>query len=167
MKAELQNKLFEKYPKIFAQKDLPATQTAMCWGITCGDGWYDIIDTLCETIQNRIDEPEKLIEEKSDFMNSALEDHDNDRANYWAKEIKRQESRIIKQIEAVQVKEKFGKLCFYVNDYSCEEINYYIRFAQGLTEKICEVCGNPGSKENYNGPWIKTVCKEHSEKIYE
>ena len=38
MKAELQNKLFEKYPKIFGQKDLPMTQTAMCWGIDCEIG---------------------------------------------------------------------------------------------------------------------------------
>tara|TARA_R110000751_G_scaffold212149_2_gene315583 strand:+ start:308 stop:793 length:486 start_codon:yes stop_codon:yes gene_type:complete len=51
MKEEQQNKLFEKYPKIFRQKDLPMQQTAMCWGITCGDGWYNIIDTLCHNIK--------------------------------------------------------------------------------------------------------------------
>ena len=39
MNAELQNKLFENYPEIFKQKDLPATDTAMCWGICCGDGY--------------------------------------------------------------------------------------------------------------------------------
>tara|TARA_R110000765_G_scaffold40450_2_gene87064 strand:- start:205 stop:690 length:486 start_codon:yes stop_codon:yes gene_type:complete len=51
MKEEQQNKLFEKYPKIFRQKDLSMQQTAMCWGITCGDGWYNIIDTLCHNIK--------------------------------------------------------------------------------------------------------------------
>ena len=51
MNQRLQDKLYEKYPKIFGQKDLPMTQTAMCWGIDCGDGWYNIIDTLCCHIQ--------------------------------------------------------------------------------------------------------------------
>ena len=54
MKAELQQQLYENYPSIFRQKDLDKTVTAMCWGISCGDGWYDLIDTLCENIQNRI-----------------------------------------------------------------------------------------------------------------
>lgn len=51
MKKELQDKLFTKYPKIFAQRKLPMTQTCMCWGIECGDGWYKIIDLLCELLQ--------------------------------------------------------------------------------------------------------------------
>ena len=54
MKKELQDKLFEKYPKIFRQKDLPMQQTAMCWGICCGDGWYNIIDALCGQIQHHL-----------------------------------------------------------------------------------------------------------------
>ena len=51
MKKEFEDKLFEKYPKIFRQKDLPKTATCMCWGIATGDGWYDLIDTLCHKIQ--------------------------------------------------------------------------------------------------------------------
>ena len=27
----------------------------MCWGFECGDGWFDLIDTLCATIQGYID----------------------------------------------------------------------------------------------------------------
>ena len=55
MKQELQNRLFEKYPNIFKQKDLPATDTCMCWGITCGDGWYNILDTLCSQIKHQLE----------------------------------------------------------------------------------------------------------------
>ena len=51
MRKELEDKLFNKYPEIFKQKDLPARETCMCWGITCGDGWYDIIDNLCKLIK--------------------------------------------------------------------------------------------------------------------
>jgi hypothetical protein len=57
MKQELQQKLYDKYPKIFRQKDLPMTQTCMCWGIDTNDGWYSLLDTLCSQIQWRIDNP--------------------------------------------------------------------------------------------------------------
>lgn len=50
MKPELQNKLFNSYPQLFAEKDLPMSKTCMCWGIDCGDGWYNIINALCENI---------------------------------------------------------------------------------------------------------------------
>lgn len=51
MKDELEKKLFEKYPKIFGQKDLSPQETAMCWGIECGNGWYMLLDTLCSQLQ--------------------------------------------------------------------------------------------------------------------
>lgn len=55
MKQELEEQLFSKYPKLFAQKDTDKTQTCMCWGIETPDEWYDVIYNLCQTIQNRID----------------------------------------------------------------------------------------------------------------
>lgn len=51
MKTELQEKLFKKYPKIFARRHMPKEYTAMCYGIQCPDRWYDLIDTLCGRIQ--------------------------------------------------------------------------------------------------------------------
>lgn len=55
MTRELENKLFEKYPKIFAGKDLPITQNLMSFGFECDDGWYWIIDNLCGHIQSYLD----------------------------------------------------------------------------------------------------------------
>jgi len=55
VKQELQDKLFEAFPLIFAEKDLPPQKTCMCWGITCGDGWYDLIWNLCASLQERAD----------------------------------------------------------------------------------------------------------------
>lgn len=59
MKQELQDQLYAKYPQIFAQKDLPMTQTCMCWGIDTGDGWYQIIDDLCAKIQEHVTKMKK------------------------------------------------------------------------------------------------------------
>jgi hypothetical protein len=55
MRKELTEKLYNKYPKMFKQHSLPLTQTAMCWGFQCDDGWYDLIDNLCYRIQTTID----------------------------------------------------------------------------------------------------------------
>ncbi len=51
MKEELENQLVEKYPKIFANVDKPQTESLMCYGCCCGDGWYDLIDVLCYCLQ--------------------------------------------------------------------------------------------------------------------
>jgi hypothetical protein len=85
MKAELQKKLFKKYPNLFKQKDLPMSETCMCWGIDTGDGWFKLIDWLCDYIQGMIDNNKE----------------DNPKEYY--------------QIEFVQVKEKFGTLRVYCN----------------------------------------------------
>lgn len=55
MSPELDKKLVEKYPKIFANRFKPMTETAMCWGFECGDGWFDILDVACSIIQSHID----------------------------------------------------------------------------------------------------------------
>jgi len=52
MKQELDDKLCAKYPYIFAQRNMPMTETCMCWGFECGDGWYDLINSLCYSIQS-------------------------------------------------------------------------------------------------------------------
>lgn len=55
MKQELDKLLCERYPKIFAERHSPMTETAMCWGFEHGEGWFNIIDQLCGNIQNHID----------------------------------------------------------------------------------------------------------------
>ena len=51
MTKELDEKLCQKYPKIFKGRHGNMKETAMCWGISCSDGWYNIIDILCSNLQ--------------------------------------------------------------------------------------------------------------------
>lgn len=51
MKKELDDLLCERYPAIFAERRLPKSETCMCWGFDCGDGWFSLIDTLCASLQ--------------------------------------------------------------------------------------------------------------------
>lgn len=134
MRAELDKKLYEKYPDIFKQKDLSPQQTSMCWGISCGDGWYKIIDTLCGWLTTM-----------KDFTGA--------------------------QVEATQVKEKFGGLRFYYTIRNCRlddicfpVIKGMICFTELYSEQICEECGQPGELSRKNG-WRKTLCEEHRDEL--
>lgn len=133
MKEHLQNKLYERYPKIFRQKDLPANQTCMCWGIECGDGWYDIINNLCSAIQSHIDWKQKYVE-------------------------------TYPQLEAVQVKEKFGSLRFYTN-HSDSYIDGLIDMAELMSEITCINCGSTDNVTMTNKGWMVPFCQKcHKDK---
>lgn len=63
--------------------------------------------------------------------------------------------------EAVQVKQKAGRLRFYLAAYQ-ESLHDCIEQAGNTSEKICEICGKPGfSKTNLPGG-VKTLCKAHA-----
>ena len=127
MNKNLEAKLFDKYPKIFRQKDLSMIETCMCWGIECDSGWYNLIDRLCYQIQWHIDHN--------------LSDDD-------------EASQI--QVEAIQVKEKYGTLRFYYHGGN-RFIDGLVSMAESLSAVTCERCGNPG-EPNKKG-WIKTLCE--------
>jgi hypothetical protein len=56
MNDELQNKLYDKYPKIFINKSASKYESALYWGLCCGEGWYNLITNLCENLQKYLDE---------------------------------------------------------------------------------------------------------------
>lgn len=60
MNNQLEKQLFEKYPKIFAGKNMPIIKNLMSFGCECDDGWYWLIDNLCNTIQQYIDNNKHL-----------------------------------------------------------------------------------------------------------
>ena len=127
MKKELQEKLYNKYPLIFQQKDLSMKETCMCWGISCFDGWYWIINRLCNSIQSYIDQNDHLK---------------------------------IEQVQATQVKEKFGRLCFYYRGGD-GDIRGMVSLAELMSYHICEECGFTENVGHTKG-WIYTLCEKCS-----
>ncbi len=136
MKKSLQQKLFDKYPKLYAQRHLTIQESCMPWGICVNSGWYDLIDGLSQNITN-------VLEKKGCKLTC----------------------------EAVQVKEKFGGLRFYIDfsdsddwtdiDEVCaEQINRLISLAESESFKICDICGEPGTPQNDG--WISTRCEKHA-----
>lgn len=60
MKKELDNKLIQKFPKIFADRYKSAQETCMCWGFETNDGWFDLIYSLCKCVQHYLDQKPKI-----------------------------------------------------------------------------------------------------------
>ncbi len=135
MKQELDEALCAKYPKIFRDRHAPMTETAMCWGFDIGDGWYQILDSLCGNIQRYID-----------WKNRSAEAGQKDFTP-------------VKQVVAVQVKEKFGGLRFYYNGGD-EQIFGMVRMAESWAAHTCETCGAPGKFRGRG--WVYTACDLHT-----
>jgi len=125
--------LSEKYPKMFRDRYGDMKKTCMVWGFECGDGWFTLLDELCRKLQWNTD--------KNGYP----------------------------QVVAVQVKEKFGGLRFYYTteggkedsqaDYRFGEISGVIDFAEVMSYKICELCGNTKGVTTTKG-WNMTRCAE-------
>lgn len=133
MRAELTDKLFADYPKIFGKEENDVGRHF--WGFECGDGWYNIIDCLCANIQHEID------------WNNA----EGKFSKYKPKEQR------MEQVQALQVKEKFGGLRFYATNLT-PEMNGAVRMAELISSRTCELCGAPAETDDGSSGWIFTEC---------
>lgn len=41
----------KRFPKFFEQRNLPETETCMCWGFGIGQGWHPLFYELCERLE--------------------------------------------------------------------------------------------------------------------
>ena len=161
MRRELDEALCAKYPLIFRDRNAPMTQTAMCWGICTGDGWYNILDVLCGTLYSKYSQAK----DRYDY----LAETGVGGVHYGTKlvtqeEIDQAKTKMDEEAEkipvAVQVKEKFGGLRFYVDRATDEHYNF-TSFAESMSYRTCEVCGAPG--KIYADGWHRTLCDIHAE----
>lgn len=136
MTEDKNKELVEKFPKLFTGYENPRGGYYPFW-FECSDGWYTLIHELARDIQHHVD-------------------HKNDTYTWKVERGEaKEEDRPDYQVRAVQVKQKFGGLRFYVNGGD-EYIDGMIAFAESMSYKICESCGNPG-KTNRDG-WMYTFC---------
>ena len=172
MQNELDNRLFDKYPKIFRNSH----------GFEIDNGWYNIVDKLCNNIQSHIDWGRKTRSRALRF-NRALKraiagdrtsitnfyfykgevpvDHwIGDRINQHIRDEEyREVPEIVQQVVAVQVKEKFGTLRFYYSGGD-EFVAGLVAMAESMSGVTCERCGTPGRLQGRG--WIKTLCEQHA-----
>ena len=55
MREELRQRLFDAYPRLFALSHGGQNLLPLDRRIDCGDGWFPIIDALCEALQWELD----------------------------------------------------------------------------------------------------------------
>jgi hypothetical protein len=56
MRVELDALLCQRYPEIFKDRWKDADESCMSRGFACGDGWFDLIDRLCDRLQRAADQ---------------------------------------------------------------------------------------------------------------
>lgn len=117
MREELENKLVADFPDLYRGVNLKPTESLMCFGFECDDGWFDLIYKLSKDI-----------------------------------------TAIDKTVMAMQVKEKFGGLRFYVG-HASEEVFDLIDLAEEMSLKTCEKCGSTKGVALVGQGWVKSLCK--------
>jgi hypothetical protein len=50
MDKDKQEKIFNDFPSLYKEKDLPPNETCMCWGLDVGNGWESLIRELSQKI---------------------------------------------------------------------------------------------------------------------
>lgn len=71
----------------------------------------------------------------------------------------------IPQVEATQVKEKYGGLRFYISGGD-KDIFGMISLAEHMSEYICEHCGSIENVSKNTKGWIRTLCNKCRENLY-
>lgn len=201
--------LNKTYPKLYRGSKQPISKSLMRFGFECGDGWFQIIESLSQTIyffdkglrkkriydylHNRKVRVLKTKQEKDEFLKEkswnqdwyfknritvhlwnlkkgqdeqATEEELSEIYKCVQQEIKEMNEQFLKlrtiepfeYTEAIQVKEKFGTLRFYVKS-SNEFIDGVIAMAENLSAITCEKCGKP-TKTKVKAGWYKTICDE-------
>ena len=138
MNDELQNKLYEKYPQLFVNKDKTPMQSCMCFGIETGEGWYEILSSLCWMIKQY----EDSIIWQTEWNQKTNPEYKSD---YFP-------------VKFDQIKEKYGGLRVYFSGGD-QYIEGLVSMAEAMSYKVCDVCGNKG-EANKQG-WISTRCEAH------
>src|SRR5690554_1975647 len=109
MSPQLDKKLVREHPTLFASRYAPMSDTAMCWGFACGDGWYEIIKEAADKL-----EP---------ILRSCKErDPEGWKLGYY---------------RASQVKEKYGTLRFYLTA-APDEAYMIVDELERKSAQICE-----------------------------
>lgn len=121
---EFEKRLKEKHPVMFSKP---------YGGVCVGEGWWPIIESLCDQIDHYVK---------------------------WKNEQKEKYNRGEGCPEVIvdQIKEKFGGLRFYYTGGD-DRVYGMVTMAESWAGHACEICSKPGKSRNDG--WIKTLCDDH------
>lgn len=177
MNLTLDKQLCKKYPVIFQHRHGDMKETCMCWGMSCGDGWYNLLDRLCEELTTVSKDSGLIIiadQVKEKFAGLRFYYHTKLADNIVAKE-----NKLIKIIRSIGCKSKFvwkyycrsklinnqwkyykkidGTLKRYDITPYYKKIDNLISKAEDESYDTCESCGGSGKTINKYG-WLYAMC---------
>lgn len=131
MSPEKDAALVRDFPHLFRDRNASMTQTGMCWGFQCLDGWEPLIREACSKIEPIIVK----------MINNAIKT-DN-----------------LEELDCIPaascLKEKFGTLSWYLTS-GTDEIYKILDEAEKKSAKTCEQCGSKGKLRGTG--WVYTLC---------
>lgn len=136
MKDEMQKKLHERFPKLY--KELGQRDSCMYWGITTGDGWFDLIWRLSWDLEKL--DPSLVasqVKEKFGTLSFYLRQADLGLHQY---------DQGLISFEPVA---------------SNEQVRAHVMKATEESAVTCEQCGSPGKMRA--GSWYAVRCDAHQE----
>lgn len=171
MRLELDQKLCEAFPLLYADRHGPKEKTCMYWGFP-GDGWFDLLWNLSENLEKLLQEIQE--EQYLCACGHTKEAHTRLRLKFWkgakCKHLFEYRAQATPCFcfgfqpvfpRAAQVKEKFGTLRFYMTNYS-PSIRSIINTYLCISGYTCEICGNTEGRKcsiGLSGSWVKTYCE--------
>lgn len=128
--------LYRKYPLIFKESRVP---------FECRDGWYKILDELCQELTNFLKEHTDV-----EIHISQIKEKFGTLRFYYSTEI------LTIYCNAENLHE--------VYDPIYKQISHLVDIAENKSNTTCEVCGAAGKIRG--GSWIQTLCDEcHQESL--
>ena len=153
MLIKLQEKLFKKYPSLFVDKDKPINETCMCWGIECGDGWYDILDELCNNITKlknyHLIKFDQVKQKYGTLRVYFTVYHVPEETAFYKNILTRYFYKIYLFLMENRIKENINLLY--------DQTHKLVNIAEKQSSITCESCGKDGAI-NAMGYWIETLC---------
>ena len=158
------NDLIKKYPKIFRDAHCDPKISCLAFGLEIGNGWIPLIDQLCHQLQWDTDAngyPQVIadqVKEKYGALRFYAHEEGGDlsRHEYEFKRYSRWQKFVVRSIKFLfpWLRHKFE----YNFAREIGEIDGAIKFAEHMSYKICENCGEPGVC-NRSG-WLAVRCRK-------
>lgn len=153
MNDKLENEIYQIDPVFFRQKDLGMTQTCMCWGIECGDGWFEPIREFVQKVRllNVLLEPLNMC-----VVASQIKSKWADFTCYWNMDVL-DEGKDVELSESQQA----------TVDLSHSIMDDIVRGCEEKCAHTCEICGKHSiwNDEVYAcGSWLTVKCLDCAQK---
>lgn len=156
MKQELDDRLVSQFPILYKDRYGDMRNTAMCWGFSCGDGWYELLWNLSNELTD--------LDKKDNVRADQVKEKFGTLRFYYTilnvplfdRFIWKLEWELFKRYlksRAPRAWVKFRQKFYKTFSEKIDEIVYKY---EAKSAKICERCGAPGKMRD--GGWLKVRC---------